>query len=1472
MPNHPRFSPTRFLSPSLVGSEALGFWRRQLAVLLVAAFFCVQAAPFITSLVVSTVYADTGTGSISLTTFESAATENFVTLSNTAASTTNTALPTGWYITETGGGARDNEQYAVDTGASATGDTNSYGAAGNTERALGGLRSGTLIPVIGASFTNNTGGTITSLDISYTGEQWRQGVTNRGAADRLDFQFSTDATSLTTGTYLDINALDFSSPNTTATAGALDGNAALNRTGISSTISGLSIANGATFFIRWTDFDITSSDDGLAVDDFSLNPHGNPGDTAPMVNSTIPANGATDVAADANISITFSENVTVGSSWFQISCATSGDREVTDTSVSGGPLTFTIDPNTDFAASELCTVTVFSNQVSDQDAIDPPDQMESNAVFSFTVATPPPPVAENIVINELDSDTPGADTLEFVELYDGGVGNTSLTGLVIVFYNGSNDLSYAAFDLDGFSTDANGYFVLGNTAVLGRDVVFGDNLLQNGADAVALYAGDALSFPTNTPVTTTNLKDAVVYDTDDPDDLGLLVLLNPSEPQVNENAGGGGVTNSIGRCPNGSGGKRNTSSYNSRTPTPDAVNNCPPPPVARTIPEIQGNGMASPFVETSVITTGIVTGRKTNGFFLQDPAGDGNPATSDAIFVFTSSAPSGVAVGDSVQVTGEVTEFEPSGNDEPDGASPPDPKTATEIVGPTILVNSSGNALPAALDAASLNIFDPTAASRGAELERYEFMRVSVGSLTVSEPTNSFAEFWGVETPRVRPFREPGIERGDPIPVADDGPFVGFPPPSPPIFDGNFERVMVDSDDAITAANVRRAAVHVSTGAIVTGISGALDFGFGNYRIVLDATATPGVVPGVTAATPVPVPTNKEFTIAHANLQNFGASNGNFADRLDKASLAIRNVLRTPDILGVIEVFDLPSLQQLATKVNTDVGNLSVVNYQAYLDESASTFGDSQDIGYLVNTARVTVVGAPVQYHRTDTFTYCGNTDLLHDRPSYILTADVSQAGTPDLLRVTVVLNHTKSLIAVDSQQPSGTCGTGTEGARNREKRRLQAEDIADLIETLQNENLVVLGDLNAFDFNDGLGDIVGTFKGSPVAPEQVVEPSTPDRWTYQLTNLLTTLAADQQYSLLFEGNAQALDHVLVNNKMLARNKRFAYARYNADFPASFSTDASRPERLADHDAPVAYFTPIADLSVTKSASPEPVVTGSDVTYTITVANNGPDAAANVVVADNLPAQTTFVSCNSTGSGVCGGTGNNRTVTFASLSSGASETVTLVATVNCDVANAVVISNTASVSSDTDDPDSANDSQTAMTTASNPPPTIDCPDNIVLEPTCPSGAVGTYTTPVVEDNCPAIPTRTGGPASGSVFPIGTTTVTYSVTDSGGNGPVSCSFTVTVLTASATIQNLKTSVNGSSLNGSQKQGLISKLDAALDGINKGHTNTACAKLADFIKSVQNLIKKGTISAAQGQAWIDSAANVRNTLGCTNNPCT
>jgi hypothetical protein len=96
--------------------------------------------------------------------------------------------------------------------------------------------------------------------------------------------------------------------------------------------------------------------------------------------------------------------------------------------------------------------------------------------------------------------------------------------------------------------------------------------------------------------------------------------------------------------------------------------------------------------------------------------------------------------------------------------------------------------------------------------------------------------------------------------------------------------------------------------------------------------------------------------------------------------------------------------------------------------------------------------------------------------------------------------------------------------------------------------------------------------------------------------------------------------------------------------------------------------------------------------------------------------------------------------------------------------------------------------------------------------------------------------------------------------------------VTVKTVLQTIEDLKTSVNSSSLNGTQKQGLIAKLQAAEDALAQGHTSTACQKLADFINSVQNYIDHGNISAAVGNAWNSTAAHVRNTLGCTNNPCT
>jgi hypothetical protein len=209
---------------------------------------------------------------ITINSFGAAYTQDFNSLGNIG--TTNAALPAGWTLLEAGSSARVNQQYAAGNGSDSAGDVYSFGSSGSSERALGTLLSNTLTPTIGASFVNKAGGTLTALAIAYTGEQWRLGVADRGAADRLAFQYSLNASSLDTGTWINVNALDFSSPDTTGVSGARDGNAAADRTSLAATITGLSVADGATFWIRWSDFDISNADDGLAVDDFSLKAHG----------------------------------------------------------------------------------------------------------------------------------------------------------------------------------------------------------------------------------------------------------------------------------------------------------------------------------------------------------------------------------------------------------------------------------------------------------------------------------------------------------------------------------------------------------------------------------------------------------------------------------------------------------------------------------------------------------------------------------------------------------------------------------------------------------------------------------------------------------------------------------------------------------------------------------------------------------------------------------------------------------------------------------------------------------------------------------------------------------------------------------------------------------------------------------------------------------------------------------------------
>ena len=199
---------------------------------------------------------------MTLTAANVAHTEDF----NTLATATGSVLPAGWAFVETGSGA--NTTYGATNGGSSTGNTYSFGATGDVDRSLGGLRTSSVASAFGAMITNQTGSVITRLDIQYVGEQWRLGALAR--PDRLDFAYSLDATSLTTGTWIEFDGLDFIGPVTSGTTGALDGNAPENQVQISQSIGSLSLASGSSLWVRWIDFDATGSDDGLAIDNVAI--------------------------------------------------------------------------------------------------------------------------------------------------------------------------------------------------------------------------------------------------------------------------------------------------------------------------------------------------------------------------------------------------------------------------------------------------------------------------------------------------------------------------------------------------------------------------------------------------------------------------------------------------------------------------------------------------------------------------------------------------------------------------------------------------------------------------------------------------------------------------------------------------------------------------------------------------------------------------------------------------------------------------------------------------------------------------------------------------------------------------------------------------------------------------------------------------------------------------------------------------
>jgi predicted extracellular nuclease len=560
--------------------------------------------------------------------------------------------------------------------------------------------------------------------------------------------------------------------------------------------------------------------------------------------------------------------------------------------------------------------------------------------------------------------------------------------------------------------------------------------------------------------------------------------------------------------------------------TPGAIN-----VIVKPIYEIQGAGHSSPFVGYAVNTQGIVTAIANDGFYLQDPTGDGDEATSDGIFVFTGAAPT-VQVGNLLAVTGQVSEFFPGGEESGN-------LSITQLIDPKMTVLSSDNALPAPvslgadgrtpptdiIDNDNFETFDPS--QDGADFyESLEGMRVQVQDAIAISPNNRFGEIFTL--PKGGTGATGLSERGT-INISPD--------------DFNPERIQIQIDSDLLPSF----APEVNVGDRLGNVTGVVSYSFGNFE-VLATEKFPLISGELQPETTDLIGTADQLTIATYNVLNLDpkveesslteGQAGEVDDDLGEGRFAaianqIVNNLKAPDIIALQEVQDSDGAEQ------TEVTD-ATLTYQTLIeaiveaggpryefrdiapidDKSGGQPGGNIRVGYLLNPTRVEFVE--------------GSLDRIED-PDLSDGNAFSDSRNPLIAKfrfngqeVSVINNHFSS--KGGSTSVFGTTQPPVNGGVNQ--REAQAQIVNDYVDSLlvtdAAANVVVLGDLNEFEFLSPLNILKGGT--SPV-----------------LTNLTETLPDNERYSYIFEGNSQALDHILVSNN-LAERAEFDAVHVNSEF------------------------------------------------------------------------------------------------------------------------------------------------------------------------------------------------------------------------------------------------------------------------------------------------------------------------------------
>src|SRR3954468_14247004 len=1187
---------------------------------------------------------------VSLTTLGSAYTENCDPLSNAAGSTTNVLSIPGWFMTETGGGARDNEQYAVDTGASTTGDTYSYGAAASTERALGQLRSGTLIPNFGACFTNNTGSTITSLAVAYNGEEWRLGTAGR--TDQMNFEYSLNATDLVTGTWTNVAALNFVTPDT-VTAGAKNGNAAADRTALSSTITSLSIANGATFWIRWNDTDATGADDGLAVDDFSLTPN-----AIPPVNLTI-----NDVSLNEGNAGTTSFTFTVSLS------APAGPGGVTfDIATADGTAT---QPS-DYTLKSLTaqTIPAGSSTYSFTVLVNGDTTPETNETFfvnvtNVTGATVTDGQGLGTIVN--DDAAPNL-TINDVSLNEGNAGTTTFTFTVSL--SAPAPAGGVTFDI----ATANG------TATQPSDYTQKTLTSQTIPAGSSTYTFDVLVNGDTTPETDETF---FVHDTNVTNDTvtagqGLGTIVNDHLARIHDVQGNGAATPIPGAPVSVEGvvvanfqGANKLQGFFLEEEDADAdadpntsegififCNTCPTPVAEGQ--RVKATGTVSEFSNMTEITAStagsVVVTAAGNNLAQVTPTPITLPVVGDLNAFYEAREGMLVTFTDTLTVSeyfelgryGQIILYQGGRPQQFTEANPPsvagNTAWADTLSRRKVILDDDNNAQEWYLTSST-----PAGPADG--LQYVYYPRANGGFSVGTQGTDffrggdlvngltgvlhwSFAGQAGTDAWRIRPTAA-----------------------NPATF---------------TVANPRPA-----TPPAVGGTIHAVGMNLLNYFTTIDTTASTSTGPCAPGMT---LDCRGADSVAELNRQRA------------RAALVICTL--NADVYGFAELENTTpsaSITDLLGAVNTQCGG---AHPYAFVNTGGTLGTDAIRVQQIYRTGIVSPVGSPLS-----------DLDPIHSRPPTAQTYDVVDAVNPAFgKRFTVVINHFKSKgssAGLPGDADTGDGAGASNATRTAQATRLLTWISSTVVPAAGDPDVLLLGDFNSYAKEDpiniliagGYTDLETLFHGANAYSYLFDGQLGHLDYGFASTSLLPQVTGADAWHI----NADEADLFDYNDEVRDSPGEATFEEKpdgSALVPPRVVFQPGTPYRASDHDPVLVGLFLVDDLAITKTDGVTTATPGGSVTYTITASNAGPDPATGATVADTFPAVLTCTwTCVGAGGGTCTASGTGNLNDSVNLPAGGSVTYTATCAISASASG--TLSNTATVSGGgASDSNAANNSAT----------------------------------------------------------------------------------------------------------------------------------------------------------------------------------